>query len=349
MTYTTVGVIGLGAMGAGIAEVLAKGGCTVIAVENNEQFLQRGMGIIEKSLGRAVERGKLSQEQAAEITARIQPSTDRGELAVAQFVIEAIPENLEWKTALFAELDEIVPPTTTLATNTSSLSITRLAEATAHPERVLGMHFFNPAPVMSFVEVITTRFTNEALANEAFEFAKQLGKLPILITDRAGFVANYLLLGYLNNAANLLASGRFTRDDIDASMREGCSLPMGPFALMDLIGNDVSLPVLETMYAETRQPEHEPSALLVQLVRENKLGRKTGRGFFTYEQGKVIDAADGEVRQEIVDALWLPYLSEAIQMMREGYASEEDIDLAMTKGCGYPIGPIADARDRGLL
>lgn len=349
MTLNTVGVVGLGAMGAGIAEVLARGGYTVIAVENNAQFLERGLGIVEKSLAKAVERGKLSANEAGDVSARIHGGTDRNALSRAQLVIEAIPENLAWKTELFTELDEIVPTSTILATNTSSLSITKLAEATNHPDRVLGIHFFNPAPVMSFVEVITTAFTSTDLAAIAFEFAKSLGKQPILIADRAGFVANYLLLGYLNNAANLLHSGRYSRDDIEASMKVGRGLPMGPMALMDLIGNDVSLPILETMYAETKRPVHEPSPLIVQLVRENKLGRKTGRGFFTYEQGKAIDAADGVVKQEIIDELWNPYLAEAIAMMREGYASADDIDLAMTKGCGYPIGPIAAATQAGLL
>lgn len=336
-------------MGAGIAEVLAKGGVHVTAVEANEQFLERGRSILEKSLQRAVDRGKLTQDSRDEVLARITMSTELADLADAELVIEAIPENLAWKSEMFGRLDSIVSETAILATNTSSLSVTAIAEATAHPSRVVGVHFFNPAPVMSFVEIIKTEFTDAVVADSAFEFVVALGKEPILIADRAGFVANYLLLGYLNNAAKLLESGEHSRDDIDASMREGCGLPMGPMTLMDLVGNDVTLPVLETIYAETKRPEHAPSKLIEQMVRENKLGRKSGRGFFTYEQGKVVDAADGQVRQEIVDALWIPYLKEAVAMMQEGYASEHDIALAMTKGCGYPDGPIAQARALGLV
>ena len=349
MAISRAGVVGLGAMGAGIAEVLAKGGVDVVAVEANEQFLTRGQGIIEKSLQRAVEKGKLSSAESEAITARITATTNVDDVADVDLVIEAIPEKLEWKAEMFGKLDDIVSPQAILATNTSSLSVTKIAESTRYPERVIGIHFFNPAPVMQFVEIIKTTHTNELLAQEAFAFAKSLGKLPILITDRAGFVANYLLLGYLNNAAKLLESGVYTRDDIDASMREGKGLPMGPMTLMDLVGNDVMLPVLETIYAETRDADHQPSALIEQLVRENKLGRKTGRGFFTYENGQVIDAADGTVRQEIIDALWTPFLNEAIGMLNDGYASAEDIDLAMTKGCGYPHGPIAAAREAGML
>ena len=349
MEITKAGVVGLGAMGAGIAEVLAKGGVNVVAVEANEKFLARGEGILEASLQRAVDRGKLDAAQRDEIAARVTMSTDLHALEGVHIVIEAIPENLAWKSEMFCKLDEIVAESAILATNTSSLSVTAIAEATKHPERVVGIHFFNPAPVMQFVEIIKTELTAPGVAESALEFAVSLGKKPILIADRAGFVANYLLLGYLNNAAKLLDSGEYSRDDIDASMREGCHLPMGPMTLMDLVGNDVTLPVLETIYEETRRPEHAPSKLIEQMVRENKLGRKSGRGFFTYENGQVIDAANGQVRQEIIDALWLPYLREAVAMMQEGYASEDDIALAMTKGCGYPEGPIAQARAAGLL
>ena len=344
-----VGVVGLGAMGAGIVEVLAKSGRRVVAVDAADEFVQRGIGILDASLARAVSKGKLSEDAAAQIKGRVDFGTDRSRLADVDLVIEAVPENLELKKSIFADLESIVRDDAILATNTSSLSITAIAETMQHPERVVGIHFFNPAPVMAFVEVITTRLTDPAIGRAAFDLAVDCGKKPILIGDRAGFVANYLLLGYLNQAVKLLESGAYSRDDIDASMKEIAGLPMGPFVLMDLVGNDVSLPVLETIYAETSRPEHAPAGLLVDVVAQGKLGRKSGQGFYTYENGAAADAGAGTPRQEIVDVLTDSYLAEAIGMLDDGYATAEDIDLAMTAGCGYPIGPISLARQRGLV
>ncbi|GAA1930565.1 3-hydroxybutyryl-CoA dehydrogenase [Nocardioides lentus] len=280
---TTVGVVGLGTMGAGIAEVFARHGFSVIGVERDDAAAERGHGHLTHSTDRAVARQKLSEEDAAALIGRIRVSTDLADLAEAGLVVEAIGESLQLKKTLFAALDDIVSPDAVLATNTSSLSVTEISTATSHPGRVVGMHFFNPAPVQKFVEVVRTVVTEPRVLEDVTTLVEQLGKSPVVCGDRAGFIANTLLFGYLNHAASMYETRYANREDIDAAMRFGCGYPMGPLALLDLIGLDTAYEILETMYRQGRDRLHAPTPLLKQMVSAGLLGRKTGRGFYTYE------------------------------------------------------------------
>ncbi|GIH90079.1 3-hydroxyacyl-CoA dehydrogenase family protein [Planobispora siamensis] len=283
-TFETVGVVGLGTMGAGIAEVFARAGLTVIGVEADSGALERGRGHLEASTDRALARGRLTEEQRTEILARVTFTTSLEDLAEADLVIEAIPEVMDFKRALFTDLDRVCKPSVVLATNTSSLSVTAIAATTTRPGRVVGMHFFNPAPVMKLVEVVRTVTTDEGLAEEVADLARRLGKTPVVVGDRAGFVANRLLLPYLNQAAVMLENGVAGRDDIDAAMRLGVGLPMGPFALLDLIGLDTSYEICEVLFRETRDRRHAPAPVLRELVTAGRLGRKSGQGFHSAEE-----------------------------------------------------------------
>ncbi|MFC6886944.1 3-hydroxyacyl-CoA dehydrogenase family protein [Actinomadura yumaensis] len=491
-SFSRVGVVGLGTMGAGIAEVLARGGLDVVGVEVDAEALERGRGHLERSTGRAVERGRLTGEARDAILGRTTLTTEFADLGGCDLVIEAVPERLDLKRRVFATLDGVCREDAVLATNTSSLSVTDIAVTTRRPSKIVGVHFFNPAPVMRLVEVIGTVLTEPDAVARVAALVEDLGKTPVTVGDRAGFVANRLLFGYLNQAAGMLESGHATRDDIDTAMKGGAGLPMGPFTLMDLIGLDTCLEVLEAVYAESRDRRHAPSPVLRELVAAGLLGRKTGQGFYTYggtasgNEGAAGDAADGpppvvgvagtgpyatavartcgaagaEVRRVaaddeaalsgcdlvieaagtdaerapalaalakaappdavlattavtvpviglavasgrpadvvglrfpeadgtlveiaatvasapgladraaalaerlgltavrgrdraggIVDALRFPYLNDAAAMLGAGYAGADAIDAAMTLGCGYPTGPIADLDRLGL-
>lgn len=281
---STVGVIGLGTMGAGIVEVFARGGRAVIGVETTQEYADRGRAILTASMDRAVAKGRLEEQAAREILDRVTITTAMADLAPADLVVEAVPETLELKRTVFGALDDIVGTDAVLASNTSSLSITRIAAATAHPERVVGMHFFNPAPVLQLVEVITTLRTDPAVTQAVQTLTTDLGKQPVVVGDRAGFVANYLLFGYLNSAMRMLEHGHVSREDLDVAMRVGAGLPMGPLTLMDLIGLDVCDDIGEVIYTHSRSPLHAPSAMLQQLVTAGRSGRKAGRGFYTYDR-----------------------------------------------------------------
>ncbi|MFC5179844.1 3-hydroxyacyl-CoA dehydrogenase [Actinomadura harenae] len=462
-SFSRVGVVGLGTMGAGIAEVLARGGLAVVGVEINQDALDRGRGHLEKSTGRAVKRGRLTEDGRREILDRIELTTDFGDLSDCDLVVEAVPERLDLKHKVFAELDKVVRDDAILATNTSSLSVTAIAAATGRPAKVVGVHFFNPAPVMKLVEVIGTVLTEDGAVDRVAALGEGLGKTPVVIGDRAGFVANRLLFGYLNDAASMLETRHATRDDIDTAMTAGGGLPMGPFTLMDLIGLDTCLEVLEAIHAETRDRRHAPAPVLRELVTAGLLGRKTGRGFHSYEtaadaeeatggpvpsvaivgdeplsrafaaaasaagaptakvenadlvvaSGEDADVASIEARVKrgaivlsdggltgggalaahkpekdrplveigltpvtppaaaeraaalvaalgltpvrcrarrgyIVDALRFPYINDAVAMLDAGYADADAIDAAMTLGCGYPAGPIAEIDRLGI-
>ena len=304
--FTKVGVVGLGTMGAGIVEVFARNGLAVVAVEVDEAALQRGRGHVEGSTGRAVARGKLSEAEQAAIFERITFSTSMDDFVDTDLVIEAVPEKLDLKRAIFGKLDAICQPETILATNTSSLSVTEIAVATNRPGKVVGMHFFNPAPVMKLVEVVRSVVTEQDVVDDVEAFAQKLGKSDVTIGDRAGFIANALLFGYLNHAVALFESRYATREDIDAAMRLGCGLPMGPLALCDLIGLDTAYEILDTMYKQGRDRLHAPSPIFKQMITAGLLGRKSGRGFYTYEEPgspKVVaDAQTPAAAEEIVGA-----------------------------------------------
>ena len=216
--------------------------------------------------------------------ARVRYATSLDAVAGCGLVVEAVPEHLELKKDIFAALDRLVGPETVLATNTSSLSVTEIAVATANPRRVVGLHFFNPAPVLSFVEVIRTVVTDEGVVSDVVELARRLGKQPVVVGDKAGFIANALLFGYLNHAVSMYETRYASREDVDAAMRLGCGLPMGPLALMDLIGLDTAYEILDTMYRQGRDRLHAPSPLIKQMVSAGLRGRKTGRGFYTYAE-----------------------------------------------------------------
>ncbi|MEU0533108.1 3-hydroxyacyl-CoA dehydrogenase family protein [Amycolatopsis tolypomycina] len=280
---STVGVVGLGTMGAGIAEVLARSGLDVVTVELDEAGVARGRGHLEHSTERALSGGKLDAPGRSALLDRIRYGTSLSDLSEVDFVIEAIPESFELKADVFAELDKITRPEVVFASNTSSLSITEIGVHTARPGKVVGMHFFNPAPVLKLVEIVKTVVTEPDVVAEVVEFAERLGKVPVVIGDRAGFIANALLFGYLNHAVRMYEQRYATREDLDAAMRFGCGYPMGPLALLDLIGLDTANEILESMYHQSRNRLHAPAPLLKQMITAGLLGRKTGRGFYTYD------------------------------------------------------------------
>ncbi|WP_030418757.1 3-hydroxyacyl-CoA dehydrogenase family protein [Streptomyces sp. NRRL F-5065] len=279
----TVAVVGLGTMGTGIAEVLATAGRDVVGIDISEAQAVRAVAALESSTARAVARGRLTEDERAEALARLRTATDLRAAADADLVIEVAPESYEVKQRIFRELDGIVRPDTVLATGTNALSVTRLAADSARPERVLGLHFFNPAPAMRLVEVVSSVLTSPAAVTAVTNLALDLGKEPVAVGDRPGFVADGLLFGYLNQAAAMYESHYATREDIDAAMRLGCGLPMGPLALLDLIGVDTARTVLEAMYAASHDRLHAPAPILRQLSEAGLTGRKAGRGFYTYE------------------------------------------------------------------
>jgi 3-hydroxybutyryl-CoA dehydrogenase len=290
-----VGVVGLGTMGAGIAEVLARAGIEVIGVERDDAPLARGRHRIERSTERAVGKGKLTEPDRAALLGRIRGETDLSAVAGCPLVIEAVYERIEDKRELIAELDERCPAETIIATNTSSLSVTELAASTGRPSRVVGMHWFNPAPVMGLVEVVRTVVTDPAVLDEVRGLVERVGKTAVVAGDRAGFIADALLFGYLNNAVRMLETRYATREDIDAAMRYGCGHPMGPLALLDLIGLDSAYEILDSIYHTSRDHLHAPAPLLKQLVAAGMNGRKSGRGFYAYAAPDspevVVDAA----------------------------------------------------------
>ncbi|TRV78784.1 3-hydroxyacyl-CoA dehydrogenase family protein [Streptomyces sp. 130] len=281
---STIAVVGLGTMGTGIAEVLARSGREVIGIDTDEAAARRAVASLEASTARAVERGRITEEERRDALARFRTFSDLQAAADAELVIEVVPESYEIKQQVFRELDTIVSPATILATGTNALSVTRLAAESQRPERVLGLHFFNPAPAMKLVEVVSSVLTAPPAVEAVTELARLLGKEPVAIGDRPGFVADGLLFGYLNQAAAMYEANYATREDIDAAMKLGCGLPMGPLALLDLIGIDTARTVLEAMYSASHDRLHAPAPVLGQLAAAGLTGRKAGRGFYTYAE-----------------------------------------------------------------
>ncbi|WP_091293686.1 3-hydroxyacyl-CoA dehydrogenase family protein [Micromonospora halophytica] len=283
--FTSVGVVGLGTMGAGIVEVFARNGVDVVAVEISGAALERGRATLTGSTDRAVAKGKLAEADRDALLSRVDFQVGLDALHSVDLVIEAVPEHLDLKQRIFAELDRVCKPEAILATNTSSLSVTEISVATTRPNQVIGIHFFNPAPVMKLVEVVRTVVTSADVVADVEALCKRLGKVDVTISDRAGFIANALLFGYLNHAVGMFESHYASREDIDAAMKLGCGLPMGPLALMDLIGLDTAYEILDTMYRRGgRDRRHAPVPLIKQMVTAGLLGRKSGRGFYTYER-----------------------------------------------------------------
>lgn len=330
MAFEMVGVVGLGTMGAGIAEVFARAGILVTGVEADEEALARGRVHLERSTGRALDKGRLTAAEREEILARITLTTSREDLRDADLVIEAIPERMDVKVELFTELDRLCKPSAVLATNTSSLSVTALAAATRRPGRVVGMHFFNPAPVMGLVEVVGTVVTDPGVVAEVAGLAVRLGKTPVEVGDRAGFVVNRLLLPYLNHAVTLLDHGVAARDDIDNAMKLGVGLPMGPFHLLDLIGLDTAYEIMNVLFDETRSDRHVPSPLLRSYVAAGLLGRKAGRGF----HGDSADGSQEKASARTVRVVGSQELSDRLE--NAGFKDTEDADVVLQVGGSVP-------------
>ncbi|MEV7480855.1 3-hydroxyacyl-CoA dehydrogenase family protein [Streptomyces halstedii] len=279
----TIAVVGLGTMGTGIAEVLARAGREVIGIDVSEAAARQAVASLEASTARAVRREGITERERRDVLARFRTFGDLQAAADAELVIEVVPETYEIKQQVFRDLDAIVSPAAILATGTNALSVTRLAAESRRPERVLGLHFFNPAPAMKLVEVVSSVLTAPSAVETVTRLARELGKQPVAVGDRPGFVADGLLFGYLNQAAAMYEANYASREDIDAAMRLGCGLPMGPLALLDLIGVDTARTVLEAMYSASHDRLHAPAPVLGQLSRAGLTGRKSGRGFYTYD------------------------------------------------------------------
>ena len=282
MPIKQIGVIGCGLMGAGIAQVAAQAGFPTIVVEANDVLLERGLGGLRSTLDGLVARGKLDNRAKEETVARLTGSTRLDDLAAADLVIEAITENQPLKNETFARLDRICAPHALLASNTSSCNVTGMAAATRRPQQVLGLHFFNPVPLMKLVEVARTILTDDASVATATEWVRAIGKVPVQTKDSTAFIVNRLLVPYLLDAIRLYEGGLATLEDIDQAMKLGCGHPMGPFTLLDLVGLDTTMFVAEVMFEEFREPRYAPPPLLKRMVMAGHLGRKTGRGFYRY-------------------------------------------------------------------
>lgn len=277
-----VGVVGCGLMGNGIAQVAAQFGYRTVVREVSEELLENGISSIRSNLKRAVKKGRLTEEQRDEVLARIEGTVDLAPLAECDLVIEAIVEDVDAKSELFSRLDGLCKATTTFASNTSSLSITELAAATGRPDRFVGLHFFNPVPVMELVEVVRCGSTSDATFRRAFAFAESLGKTPIACRDNSGFIVNRLLVPYMLDAIRAYEEGVGSIPDIDTGLRLGCGYPMGPFTLADFVGLDTLYRITEIMYREYREKRFAPPRLLRRLYVAGHHGRKTGRGFYDY-------------------------------------------------------------------
>ena len=282
MTIKRVGILGSGIMGSGIAEVAAKTGHEVVLRSRKQETADAMVASLTKSLTKQVERGKLSQEDADAALGRVTATDHIGAVADCDLVIESVVEDMDIKKALFTELDGICKDGAIIATNTSTLSVIDMAVATNRADKVVGVHFFNPAPMMSLVEIVRPLTASDETVAEVTAFATACGKDPVEVKDRAGFIVNALLFPYLNNAVRMLENGTASRDDIDTAMKGGCNFPMGPLALLDLVGLDTSLSILDALYDEFRDPNYAAMPLLRRMVAAGQLGRKSGAGFYTY-------------------------------------------------------------------
>lgn len=283
MEIKTVGVVGCGIMGSGITEVCARAGYLTLVSEVNEELLNRGLRAIRSSMERAVERGKMKEEEMKLAWERIKGTTSIEDFKDCQFVIEAVFEDLKLKKEVFAQLDRVCPKEAILASNTSTIPIIYMAMATKRPSQVLGTHFFNPAPIMRSVELIKSIVTSDETMEIAKAFIQSLGKIVFIAPDTPGFIVNRLLIPFLNDAVRALESGLATKEDIDTAVTTALNHPMGPFALLDLIGLDTTLSVSSAIYEELKDPRYAPPTLLKSMVAAGRLGRKTGRGFYEYK------------------------------------------------------------------
>ncbi len=372
----TIAVIGAGTMGAGIAQLAAKYGCEVHLIDVNADLVKRAVESITKRLDRSVEKGKLSTDERDAIAGRISPSDTITGLGNVELAIEAVVENLDVKHKVFKQLEAETPATAILATNTSSLSVTKIAAALSDPARVIGMHFFNPAPVMPLVEIIAGEASDTAHIDAAYDVAGAWGKTPVRAKDTPGFIVNRVARGFYLEALRLLDEGVGSVYEIDSVMKTHGKFRMGPFELMDLVGLDVNFSVSTSVWQQMDKPERlTPHAIQEKLVSDGHLGRKTGRGFYVYEDGGVMPAHTvdrqsfelspltanailafsykagaseaNSTEQYIFTRILAAIINEAGIAYGQGVASSDDIDIAMTKGTNYPKGPLEWADEIG--
>jgi len=333
-----IAVVGAGTMGAGIAESAALAGLSVVMVDVREEALDLGRNTIEKDLKRRVKKGRLSEEERRASVGRVSTTTALGACASAPVVIEAVVEDIAVKSEVFADLEGVVAGETVLATNTSSLSVAGIAAATEHPERVVGMHFFNPVPAMRLVEVVTGPSTDPSAVSQVEEVAEQLGKTPIRVSDTPGFVVNRVARPFYLEALRLVEAGG-EPGPIDAAIR-GAGFRMGPLQLADLIGNDVNLTVSESLFERYYyHPRFRPSYLQRSMVEGGLLGRKSGRGFYDYGAENSVEDNEIAISEDVSLRVISCIVNEAFLALSEGVATAEDIDRAMKLGANYPKGP----------
>ena len=345
--WNKVGVVGAGTMGSGIAQIAAQSGCEVTLVDSSEDALNRSQEKLGKVFARLVEKGRVTTEESTAIQQRITRSTTLESMASCDMVIEAIVEDLDVKTTLFKTLEGIVKEDAILATNTSSLSVTALARGCEKPQRVIGLHFFNPAPLMALVEVIPALQTDANLADHAVSQMSAWGKAPALAKDTPGFIVNRVARPFYSEALRILEEGIASVEDIDASMRAQ-GFRMGPFELMDLIGHDVNYAVTSTVHAAFYgDSRYRPSHTQRQLVAANWLGRKRDRGFYTYEGG-VRQGKEGQRVEGVAERILAMLMNEAADAVFWQVATPADIDTAMQKGVNYPKGLLAWADSWGI-
>ncbi len=343
-----IGVLGGGAMGAGIAQVAAQAGHPVIIVDLQEAALDRGLNGIETSLSKAVEKGKMTEESKQQTLSNIQTSTSVSSFGGCELVIEAIIEKLEIKQSVFKQLDELLPSNCIIASNTSSLSITSIASVCAHPERILGLHFFNPAPLMPLVEIIPATQSKMEFAEDLKRLMLSWKKVPVIAKDWPGFIVNRVARPYYSEALRIYDEGIASQPEIDTAMR-ALGFKMGPFELMDLIGHDVNYAVTESVFtAFYFDPRFKPSLTQKKLVEAGWFGRKSGRGFYTYPEGCPEVQLSEEKKQRIQNRILAMLINEACDAHYYGLASEEDLDLAMTKGVNYPKGLLTWGNEIGF-
>ncbi|QNS40444.1 3-hydroxybutyryl-CoA dehydrogenase [Chryseobacterium manosquense] len=345
-----IGIIGSGTMGIGIAQVAATSGCDVFLYDTNSAQTEKSLLILKNTLHRLVEKQKISAEKSEEVFNKIKPCNDLQDFATCDLVIEAIVENKEIKTKVFQNLEEIVSENCVISSNTSSISITSLSSELKNPERFIGIHFFNPAPLMPLVEIIPGLLTKVNLADEIFSLIKSWGKTPVIAKDVPGFIVNRIARPFYGEALRIAEEHIATPEQIDDAMRTLGNFKMGPFELMDLIGIDVNFSVTKTVYQDYfYDPKYKPSLLQQRMSEAKLLGRKTGKGFYDYAENAQNPVAEKneELYQQIFMRIISMLINEAVEAKRLKIANDEDLELAMQKGVNYPKGLLAWGKEIG--